>query len=103
MATVWFNGTSIDEAIAGVTLLRHGTPARGGRLHGDQGDPGGRVFRLGEHLARAAGPCAAVKRFPLPYDDAAIASAVTGTAFTQRPDGCPPAPHRHPWQCCGRR
>ncbi len=75
MATVWFNGTYIDEAIAGVTLRDTGLLHAAGVFTTTKAI-GGRVFRIGEHLARLRRSCEALA-IPLPYDDAAITTAIT--------------------------
>jgi len=75
MASVWLNGSPIDESTAGVSLrdtgLLHGagvfTTMRAGN---------GRVFRLGHHLARIRASCEALF-IPLKYTDAALVDAMT--------------------------
>jgi len=74
MASVWLNGSLIDEPAAGVSLrdtgLLHGagvfTTMRAGS---------GRVFRLGHHLARLRASCEALL-IPLKYTDAVLTDAV---------------------------
>src|SRR3954454_3827445 len=74
MATVWLNGTFVDEDAASVSLRDTGLLHAAG-VFTTMRSYGGRVFRLAQHLRRLRDSCEALF-IPLQHDDDALTAAV---------------------------
>jgi branched-chain amino acid aminotransferase len=74
MATVWLNGTFVDEDAASVSLRDTGL-LHGAGVFTTMRSYGGRVFRLAEHLRRLRASCDALF-VPLKYGDEELTNVV---------------------------
>jgi branched-chain amino acid aminotransferase len=75
MPTLWLNNTFVDDATAAISLRDTGLLHAAG-VFTTMKALGGRVVRLGAHLARLRTSCDALA-IPLPFDDAALTSVAT--------------------------
>jgi branched-chain amino acid aminotransferase len=82
MASIWLNGSLVDESDAWVSLRDTGL-LHGAGVFTTMRTAAGRVFRLGAHLARIRASCEALF-IPLKYNDSALSEAVTSLLIANK-------------------